>query len=350
MKTNILVLFCVFWASLVFAQEPKKQQPVKFEPPKEIDGFKVRYATLSKGKYQEIFTNDTIQQIGSVYFNRVTGEVVGEVERDSLYFPADVSSRWWSVDPLAEKFPEQSPYVFVLNNPLRYNDPDGREPCETGDCPDAIQQVANSVAATASDILVSAYNLTIGRLNDTRAINPDGITIKIVSAQQPSSAKERLLNTTGDLLTVGGALTGVGNTGYLFAKTGGSFWGTTLGKLLKKQGKDAEDLVQKQLAEEFSENPVLKQVTGEFGDGTTTIIDHLPIDPKTGKPIVVETKSGGAKLSNQQKRLIKDKEEVTLKGKNAGNLEGSKITKDNKREVRRVNPKTNTITNDKIDD
>ncbi|SFF54070.1 hypothetical protein, partial [Thermoflexibacter ruber] len=97
-----------------------------FEPPKEIDGFKVRYATLSKGKYQEIFTNDTIQQIGSVYFNRVTGEVVGEVERDSLYFPADVSSRWWSVDPLAEKFPEQSPYLFADGNPILKNDPDGR--------------------------------------------------------------------------------------------------------------------------------------------------------------------------------------------------------------------------------
>ncbi len=128
MKTNILLLFCLFWASLVFAQEPKKQQPIKFEPPKEIDGFKVRYATLSKGKYQEIFTNDTIQQIGSVYFNRVTGEVVGEVERDSLYFPADVSSRWWSVDPLAEVMPEQSPYNYAFNNPIKYIDPDGRIP------------------------------------------------------------------------------------------------------------------------------------------------------------------------------------------------------------------------------
>jgi hypothetical protein len=128
MKINILLILCLFWASLIFAQEPKKQQPVKFEPPKEIDGFKVRYATLSKGKYQEIFTNDTIQQIGSIYFNRVTGEVVGEVEIDSLYFPADVSSRWWSVDPLAEKMPEQSPYVFVNNNPINLIDPDGRAP------------------------------------------------------------------------------------------------------------------------------------------------------------------------------------------------------------------------------
>ncbi len=32
------------------------------------------------------------------------------------------------VDPLAEKFPDQSPYSFVFNNPMRFVDPDGRAP------------------------------------------------------------------------------------------------------------------------------------------------------------------------------------------------------------------------------
>ncbi|NDV97150.1 RHS repeat-associated core domain-containing protein [Dysgonomonas sp. 521] len=35
--------------------------------------------------------------------------------------------RFTSVDPLAEKYPHISPYIYVENNPLRYIDPTGRE-------------------------------------------------------------------------------------------------------------------------------------------------------------------------------------------------------------------------------
>jgi len=36
--------------------------------------------------------------------------------------------RWWSVDPLVDKYPQSSPYVYVLNNPIFYIDPKGMEP------------------------------------------------------------------------------------------------------------------------------------------------------------------------------------------------------------------------------
>lgn len=36
--------------------------------------------------------------------------------------------RWMNIDPLAEKFPNYSPFGFCFNNPLRYTDPDGRAP------------------------------------------------------------------------------------------------------------------------------------------------------------------------------------------------------------------------------
>ncbi|MGE8555372.1 MAG: hypothetical protein ACN6OB_15745 [Chryseobacterium jejuense] len=36
-------------------------------------------------------------------------------------------SIWYGVDPLAEKYPEISPYVYTANNPVKYIDPDGRD-------------------------------------------------------------------------------------------------------------------------------------------------------------------------------------------------------------------------------
>ncbi|ANO47693.1 yd repeat protein [Flavobacterium columnare] len=38
------------------------------------------------------------------------------------------TSLWLNIDPLAEKFPNTSPYVYCLNNPIKLIDPDGRWP------------------------------------------------------------------------------------------------------------------------------------------------------------------------------------------------------------------------------
>ena len=37
------------------------------------------------------------------------------------------TSLWLNTDPLAEKYPETSPYTYTLNNPIKFIDPDGRD-------------------------------------------------------------------------------------------------------------------------------------------------------------------------------------------------------------------------------
>ena len=92
-------------------------------------GFKKAPLTLSKGKYNEFFTNDEVVQIGTVRFNTRTNKVIEFLEEDTTKnnYLSDRSSIWYSVDPLAEKFPNYSPYVYCYNNPINYYDPDGRQ-------------------------------------------------------------------------------------------------------------------------------------------------------------------------------------------------------------------------------
>jgi hypothetical protein len=91
-------------------------------------GFEREPLTLSRGRYEEVFTNKEIVQIGSVLLNTKTNKVVEFLneETEDVSFKAEHSSRWLSPDPLAEKFPWHSPYVFCSNNPVNRIDPDGR--------------------------------------------------------------------------------------------------------------------------------------------------------------------------------------------------------------------------------
>lgn len=91
-------------------------------------GVRVKVATLSNGRFQEFFTNDSLRRIGSAVYDTRLHRVAYLLPPDSLVGHAkpDITSRWLSPDPLAEKFMYESPYIFVSNNPLNKFDPDGR--------------------------------------------------------------------------------------------------------------------------------------------------------------------------------------------------------------------------------
>lgn len=99
--------------------------------PFESIGKKGKVLTLSNGKFVETFDYDSIQRIGSVLINIRTRKVVRLLKSNLTYnkFSDNSSaSRWWSPDPVATKFPEMSPYNFASNNPIRFNDPEGKAP------------------------------------------------------------------------------------------------------------------------------------------------------------------------------------------------------------------------------
>lgn len=102
------------------------------EYPWEKYGFKFKVVTLSNGKYQEFHDLEDVVEIGSVLYDTQTKQIVGFVEKDTLYSEADLTphivSRWISPDPLTEEYPSWSPYNYVMNNPIVLVDPDGREP------------------------------------------------------------------------------------------------------------------------------------------------------------------------------------------------------------------------------
>jgi hypothetical protein len=113
--TTAAMLVCI---QAAYAQNPFEQF-----------GYKGKILTMSNGRFNESHDLDSVVQIGSILLDVHKKIIVGYAEVDTtVQMPnPTVISRWWSPDPLAEKYYQISPYAFVANNPILFVDPDGRE-------------------------------------------------------------------------------------------------------------------------------------------------------------------------------------------------------------------------------
>lgn len=141
MKRKLLLFGLLLSFGLGFAQTEKELSPeekarrernIQAGNPFKKFGYKPKIATLSKGKYLEFHDLDSIVRIGSYFYHvknkKLTGYEMYENKNSEATLRPELTSRWLSPDPLAEEFPEWSPYTFTFNNPVRYTDPTGLAP------------------------------------------------------------------------------------------------------------------------------------------------------------------------------------------------------------------------------
>lgn len=87
-----------------------------------------RYATVSRGLFDEMHEEKPYEQYTQTVFDTKRKKISKFVKTDMLYnkYNFDPVVFAWNVDPLASKYPSMSPYSAFNNNPVYYVDPDGR--------------------------------------------------------------------------------------------------------------------------------------------------------------------------------------------------------------------------------
>ena len=105
-----------------------------------------------------------------------------------------VIGRFLSVDPLAGKYAAWGPYVYTLNNPIRFMDPDGRKPEWDVD----LYNMARSPIRTAKGTVLLGPQAPGGRLGDA-AVEQASLTVN-VSTDGEVGARGTLELSTANLL------------------------------------------------------------------------------------------------------------------------------------------------------
>ena len=117
-------------------------------------------ATTATPSYQYKFGSKELQDTGFYDFG-------------ARFYMPDIG-RWMSIDPLAEEFPEWSPYSYGFNNPLRFTDPTGMAPEDI-----IIRGKNNSSITIATDLVDISVNAgsVVGDLGGNYTLQGDDVLI-----------------------------------------------------------------------------------------------------------------------------------------------------------------------------
>jgi len=180
------------------------------ETPFKKYGYDVLVATSSKGEFTEFHDQKDIVEIGSLLYNTKTKQIVQVLDEGESTIDISSAVAAMSIDPLCEKYYWISPYVYCMNNPIKYVDPDGRDGMVTGrgtkEDPYIITATyfyengsLNNDQIKGLNAAIDSYNKSGGK-NGVEIKNADGSKSYVkynMSAQGVDNAVEARLTTTG---------------------------------------------------------------------------------------------------------------------------------------------------------